>query len=242
MAYPERIIPDEDSPGIVAIHEKRYRFALPQCAGKDVLDAACGVGYGSALLATSAAHVMGVDLSPEAIDYARSRYGGPNVDFRVGDLLALDLPDASFDVVCSFETIEHLPDRDAYLRHVTRVLRDGGMYFVSTPRAERTNESPGNPYHCVEFDRHDFEALLRRYFDQVELYGQRRLETRRHRLLRRLDVVGLRKRVALLRKVGGLASGTAPTEDVSAEGIVIDCHDIDRATELVAVCRGPRRP
>ncbi len=242
MAYLERIVPDETPPGPVAIHEKRYRFALPYCRGKKVLDAACGVGYGSALIAGEATQVVGVDLGAEAIDYARSRYARPNVEFRVGDLLAPDLDDASFDVVCSFETLEHLPDRDSYLGHVARVLTADGVFLVSTPRAERTTERPVNPWHCVEYSRADFEVLLRRHFGEVELYGQRRLQTRRHRALQKLDFLGLRRRFAFLRPVGRVATGTEPMWDVGVESLVIDREGIDHATELVAVCRRPLRP
>jgi 2-polyprenyl-3-methyl-5-hydroxy-6-metoxy-1,4-benzoquinol methylase len=241
MAYPERIVPDETPPGPVAIHEKRYRFALPHCTGKRVLDGACGVGYGSAVLADAAAEVVGVDVSEDAIAYARSRYGRANVEFRVDDLLAPHLDDGSFDVVCSFETIEHLPDRDAYLGHVVRVLRDGGVFIVSTPRVDETTESPENPYHCVEYSRPDFAALLARYFGRVVLYGERRLQTRRHRALQRLDVLGLRRRVGLVRSLGRLTTGTEPTQSVSLEGLVIEPGDVDTADVIVAVCTEPRR-
>jgi O-antigen biosynthesis protein len=240
MAYPERIVPDETSPGPLAIHEKRYRFALPYSAGKRVLDAACGVGYGSALLADAAAEVVGIDLSEDAVAYARSRYAKPNVEFRVDDLQAPALDDRSFDVVCSFETLEHLPDRDAFLGHVARVLRDDGVLVLSTPRADETTESPANPHHFVEYSRRDFEALLARYFDRSEVFGQRRAQTRRHRALQRLDVLGLRKRLDFLRPASRLL-GTAPMAEVSLDDVLIDRTDVDRATELVAVCRGPRR-
>jgi SAM-dependent methyltransferase len=242
MSFPERLVPDETSVGIVAIHEKRYRFALPHCEGRTVLDAGCGVGYGSALLATVAARVVGMDVSAEAIDYARTRYPRPNVEFLVRDLLELDLPDAGFDVVCSFEAIEHLADRDAFLGHVARTLRDDGVFFVSTPRVDRTNERPDNPYHYVEYSPADFEELLRRHFDDVELFGQRRPETRRHLVLRRLDVLGLRRHVGVVRKASRITTGTAPMETVTPEGIVIDKQAIDKAAEIVAVCRSPRRP
>jgi 2-polyprenyl-3-methyl-5-hydroxy-6-metoxy-1,4-benzoquinol methylase len=240
MAYPERIVPDETSPGPLAIHEKRYWFALPYCTGRRVLDAACGVGYGSALLADAAASVVGIDLSEDAIGYARSRYARPNLEFRVDDLQAPNLEDRSFDVVCSFETLEHLPDRDAFLGHVARVLRDDGVVVLSTPRVDETTESPDNPHHFVEYGRRDFEALLSRYFDDVELFGQRRAQTRRHRALQRLDVFGLRKRLDFLRPASRLL-GTAPMAEVSLDDVMIERNDLDRATELVAVCRGPRR-
>jgi SAM-dependent methyltransferase len=237
MAYPERIVPDETGPGIVAIHLKRYDFAREDCRDREVLDAACGVGYGTARLAEVARLAIGVDLSEEAIEYARRRYSAPNVEYRVADLLALDLPDASFDVVCSFETIEHVPDRDAFLAEMRRVLRPGGTFVVSTPRTGRTELRPANPFHEVELAPADFEALLRTRFAEVELYGQRRLQTRRHRLLQRLDVLGLRRRLTFLRPASRLLSGTAPMADVGSEGIVIERGLLAGATEVVAVCR-----
>lgn len=242
MSAPERIVPDETERGIVALHAKRYEFALPLCAGKDVLDAGCGVGYGSAILASVARRVVGVDLSEEAIEHARGRYSNPNVEFVVDDLLELAQPDDAFDVVCAFESIEHLPAPDAHLAHVVRVLRPAGVYVVSTPRAERTTVTPENPYHSIEFSRADFESLLARYFEEVELYGQSRVQTRRHRLFQRVDVFGLRRRLRVLRPAGRFLLGTKATADVASSGIVISRDGIERASELVAVCRGPRRP
>lgn len=236
MSYPERIVPDETEPGIVAIHLKRYEFALPFCEGKEVLDAGCGVGYGTAFLTERARRVVGVDVSDEAIEYARGRYARPNAEFRRADLLELDLPDGSFDVVCSFETIEHLDDQAAFLAHAARVLRPDGVLLVSTPHVRETTTAPVNPHHRLELSRADFEALLRRFFPEVELYGQRRLQTRRHRLLQRLDMLGLRKRLPFLRRASRLL-GTAPTAELSLGDLVISQNGIERATELVAVCR-----
>jgi SAM-dependent methyltransferase len=240
VAYPERIVPEETPPGPLAVHEARYRFALPYCAGREVLDAACGVGYGSALLATEARRVVGVDLSAEAIEHARSRYGAGNLEFRMCDVVSLDLQDASFDAVCSFETIEHLPDPNAFLGHVARVLREDGVFIGSTPQVAQTNTSPDNPFHTVEYDRGDFEKLLGIHFQDVELLGQRRLETRRHRILRRFDVLGLRRKVPLLRQASRRATGTSATQDLTISEIAIDRNRISHADVLVCVCRRPR--
>jgi SAM-dependent methyltransferase len=238
MSYPERIVPEETSPGILALHLKRYQFALPWSEGAEVLDAGCGVGYGSAFLARRALRVVGVDRSTEALDYARAHYSGDRVEFVLADLLELPHPDASFDVVCAFETIEHLDDQAAFLGEAARVLRPDGTLLLSTPNATRTTREPENPFHRVEFAASDLERLLRERFESVELYGQRRLLTRRHRLMQRLDLLGLRKRVPLFR-LGSRLLGTAPTAEVGLEGIVID-QQLERAAELVAVCRRPR--
>lgn len=240
MSYPERIVPDETEPGIVALHVVRYRFALPHCVDREVLDAACGVGYGSTFLAEAARHVVGVDIDEGSIAYARGRYAAPNAEFVVGDVLDLPFSDDSFDVVCCFEAIEHISEQERLVVELARVLRPDGVLVASTPRVDRTDRSPANPFHAVELSQTDFEALLRTRFEEVELFGQRRLETTRHRLARRADVFGLRRRVPMLRRIAGATTGTAATDRVTVADVVIASDRLDEATELVAVACGPR--
>ena len=238
MTAPERILPHETEPGILAYHRKRYEFALPLCRAQEVLDAGCGAGYGTVLLGSTARRVVGVDRDEASIAYARDRYTRDNVSFQLGDLLALDFADDAFDVVCAFEVIEHLPDPERHLAEAARVLRPAGVYLVSTPRAVRTTRAPDNPHHEVEYSHDDFEQLLRSRFAEVELYGQARRQTARHRLMQRVDVLGLRRRLPFLRPASRLL-GTPAMADLASDDVVISPDAVGTGQELVAICRRP---
>lgn len=129
--------------GIRADHRGRYDFAAEWLVGQgktrvDILDAACGTGYGSRILANGVpgARVHGIDISADAIAWGRKHFaGGGAVDLVQGDCLSLPFDDGVFDVVVSFETLEHL-DAVAFLREVRRVLKPGGVLFGSTPNQD----------------------------------------------------------------------------------------------------------
>jgi len=156
-------------------HWHRYAWASTLVEGRRVLDAACGEGYGSHLLSASAKRVFGVDLSAEAIEHARARYGSEKLEFRQGDVTRLDLDDDSMDVVVSFETLEHLDAQDAMLTEFRRVLRPDGFLLISSPDKKTYSDETGyrNPYHAKELYRHQFEALLGRHFPAFRLFGQK---------------------------------------------------------------------
>lgn len=235
--YPERIIPSETESGPLAAHLVRYRFALRYTEGKEVLDAACGVGYGSAYLAENASRVLGVDVAQDAVDYATRNYGSETASFEVMDVEKLSFADASFDVVCSFETIEHLDDPESFVRECRRVLRPNGVFLVSTPKVAMTDRSPANPYHRVEFSQADFETLLCGSFSSVEIFGQTRRQSRLHRLLRRLDFLGLRRKLSprLRDGMAGITK-TTPWETSGINDFVIG-PELRGASELIALCR-----
>lgn len=160
-------------------HWHRYAFARPLAAGRRVLDAACGEGYGSALLAATARSVLGVDVADEAVAHARGRYGGvANLRFEQGDATALDhLPDGGFDLIVSFETLEHVQAQERMLDGFARLLADDGLLLVSTPDKRTYSDLTGeaNPYHVRELYRDEFEALLSARFPACRLYGQKLL-------------------------------------------------------------------
>lgn len=241
--FQERIIPDETEKGIIAVHMKRYVFAEEACRNKDVLDVACGTGYGAFHLSGSAKSVIGVDCSEKAISYASRRYQRPNVSFCIMDACSLSFPDESFDAICSFETIEHLADVETYLGEMARVLRPGGVYLVSTPCAARTTQKPENPFHYQEWSPADFEQLLGRYFQSVKLFGQKRRQTALHRILQKTDIFKLRKRFrfSLLTKSISSAVGTTPFVEMGLEDLEIVEDDFKGADYIIGLCSDPKK-
>ena len=160
-------------------HWHRYAFALPLARGKRVLDAACGEGYGSALLAGSATSVLGVDLAPTAIEHARTRYAAQaNLRFEAGDVTALDaLPAASFDLIVSLETLEHVHAQEAMIAGFERLLAPGGLLLLSSPDKRTYSDATGfrNEHHVRELYREQLLDLLQPHFPAVRLYGQKLL-------------------------------------------------------------------
>jgi ubiquinone/menaquinone biosynthesis C-methylase UbiE len=159
-------------------HWHRYVFARTLTRGKRVLDAACGEGYGSALLADVASSVVGVDISEDAISHARSRYGTrANLRFERGDCTALDVPGASFDVIVSFETLEHVAAQEALIAGFARALAPDGILIVSSPDKKTYSDDRGfsNEFHVRELYRDELMNLLSPQFPFVRLYGQKLL-------------------------------------------------------------------
>jgi len=240
----ERILPELEPQGIVSIHLKRYQFAANYCQGKKVLDAATGVGYGAAYLTEVAESVVGIDIDPAAIFYGQSKYNSDRLKLQVADVAKTSFANAQFDVICSFETIEHLSNIPAYLQEIVRLLKTTGVYLVSTPQVPKTSNNPKNPYHYVEFCRSDFEVLLKQYFGQIEIYGQRRRQSELHyRLIQIADLGCIRNYLAKLSKLRQSVNKVLQTttyEEMSLEDILITKEKIERATEIVAVCTHPK--
>jgi SAM-dependent methyltransferase len=170
----ERIIPGEVDIDLLNEHLARYAFAARLARGKRVLDTGCGAGYGSAELAHAAQAAVGIDVSADAITFARANYRLPNLTFEVASCTALPHRDASFDLVVGFEVIEHLENWREFLREVRRVLAPNGQFIVSTPNKLYYNESRGgqgaNPFHVHEFEFEEFRAELKSIFPFVSLY------------------------------------------------------------------------
>lgn len=159
-------------------HWHRYALVRSWARGRRVLDAACGEGYGSALLAGVAESVLGLDVDPAAVAHARGRYAGAdNLSFDQADATRLALPAASFDLVVSFETLEHVEAQDGLLDGLSHALSDDGLLVISSPDKATYGDAAGfrNEFHVRELYRDEFEQLLRARFPHVRVYAQRLL-------------------------------------------------------------------
>jgi ubiquinone/menaquinone biosynthesis C-methylase UbiE len=156
-------------------HVHRYLLAREYAKDKDVLDIACGEGFGSAILAKTARSVVGVDIAVEAVKHAAIRYRLDNVQFRQGSCAEIPLDNNSVDLVVSFETIEHLDEHKAMMAEFKRVLRPEGVLIISSPDKKEYSILPNyrNPFHVKELFKEEFEDLIRAYFKNLALLSQR---------------------------------------------------------------------
>jgi GT2 family glycosyltransferase/SAM-dependent methyltransferase/glycosyltransferase involved in cell wall biosynthesis len=170
----ERFVPTEQG-RIRLEHYHRYAIVLDVVKEKDVLDVACGEGYGSSFIADVARSVIGVDISDEAVQHASYAYKKLNLTFSQGSATNLNFPDASFDVVVSFETIEHLSEQAQMLAEIRRVLRPDGLLIISSPNRSVYSEESGehNEFHVKELDFNELDELLKVQFPTIQYFGQR---------------------------------------------------------------------
>jgi SAM-dependent methyltransferase len=168
---PERFVPDIMRGELIdAEHRGRYWWVGVLVNGRRVLDAGCGTGYGSKILAESgAAEVVGVDIEESVVEAVRGHQSA-GVRFEVGDVRELPFEDASFDLVVSFEVIEHVAEHDVVLDEFARVLRPGGIVAVSSPN--RSTYPAGNPHHVRELLPDELQQSLGEHFQHVRLFRQ----------------------------------------------------------------------
>jgi 2-polyprenyl-3-methyl-5-hydroxy-6-metoxy-1,4-benzoquinol methylase len=235
----------------IARHRAAYEVARRHAERGRVLDLGCGSGYGTELLAGGRAHVVGIDRVPP--DRPSRRCGG---SFLLGDLRAVPLAPGSFDLVVSFQVIEHLDDPAFYVDALAELLCPQGLALVTTPNA-RTSDGV-NPYHLHEYTADELAACLGKRFGEVEMRGihptepvRRALEERSRRIRRivKLDPLGLRDRLPrrlvewlfarfalLVRRPGRRPAGGEA--EVTWRDFPVGPAD-DSCLDLLALCRRP---
>lgn len=239
-----------------ARHLAAYLYASRLAGGREVLDAGCGEGFGTEMLARTATRVLGIDYSAGAIASARAAYGGrPNLELRQLDVHDLPKLGRRFDLVTNFQVVEHLPDPARFLAAIRAVLAPDGVLVLTTPN--RLTSVSENPYHLHEYTAEELAALLRPIFGRVDLYSMmgnekvqafERARARQVQRILRLDPLGLRHRLpaGLVRFAFGrlsvLVRRRVAGADAATQAIVPDDFTVVEvfrpdALDLVALCR-----
>lgn len=147
-------------------HLKVYKFLAQFVHGKDVLEVGCGTGYGTRFLADHARRVVAIDYSKEALRYAIRHYSHPNITYLQKDADVLDIM-GQYDLIFSTEVFEHLHNPRHHLERVRLLLAPDGLCFIATPNPELTNYA--NEFHTKEWAFGELRAVMREYFDAVEI-------------------------------------------------------------------------
>lgn len=153
-------------------HIDRYRFACEYTEDKICLDCASGTGYGADILYKfgRAKKVFGLEIDKDAYEYAKISYSSENVEFINGSILDIPFPDNSFDIFTSFETLEHVKDEKAQFCEVKRVLKNGGLYILSTPNDWKSDII--NPHHVRNYTYESLKKTLSEDFILMDIYNQ----------------------------------------------------------------------
>jgi len=216
----ERMIPEfNQGQEIYLEHMTRYMFAAKFVEGKNVLDIACGSGYGSEyLLKSGAKKVIGVDISKETINYCKEKYADGGIEFLVGGVEKIPVEDNSIDVMVSFETIEHVDEKTQinFLQEVKRVLKTDGIFIVSTPNS--LVYPKGNSFHIKELDPKEFDELLKKNFKNVGMFFQDDVEC---------SYVYSQKNLEKLDDSFGISKKTSTIKAMESIYLIAVCKDAD---------------
>ena len=235
---------------MVSIHRAFYEFAAAQVAGRSVLDAGCGAGFGTEILSRQCPKAVGLDTKPILLRYANENYQRQGLEYVRMDAIKLGFADRAFEAVIADELLEHLPDHVPFLDEAARVLQPGGVFVCATVNGAHSFgslEDPLNRNHFREFDVSSFRAELGKWFDNVELYGQRignqYQRYMKHPLARAIEwflmTLKVKHRIpaAFRARIRGQITGVAATE-AAGEDFAVVRENPETSLYIVAVCRG----
>lgn len=231
-----RLIPEETNLKFYMEHLKPYEFIKKNAKGKSILEIGFGDGYGSAYLAKVASKVVSIDYEEAVVLTAKNKYIASNLSFIYMDATKLQFEDASFDIVCSFQVIEHIPEEKLlqYLSEINRVLKDDGEFYLSTLNLEHVMKSPltyeKQPAHCKEFKLNELSDLLYKVFPHLEIYGL--APTLKHRFYLKLKRIG---------SFNFLPEKINPVKrfynKVTTADFKITSNNLRKASDFVCICR-----
>jgi 2-polyprenyl-3-methyl-5-hydroxy-6-metoxy-1,4-benzoquinol methylase len=220
-----------------------YDWIARKVEAKRVVDMACGEGYGTAVLAGTATHVIGVDANPEAYEHANAKYSNDKIEI-VRDLIETYRPADPVDAVTFLQTIEHVQDPAGVLRHFASLLTTGGKAYVSTPNlltlAPEGAEKSENPWHVKEYRPDEFRALCHEVFADVTIYGvfhARKL--RLHEIALRAGWDRVHKGLHISKLFYDRFTPAISEDDFVLRRGESDAS-LEKALDFVAVCSGPR--
>ncbi len=229
----------------LAEHMNRYELAKKYLKNNFiVLDAACGTGYGSEILAKQCSKVIGFEFSNHALQWAEENKAGKNLEYVQGDLnKILPFKDEEFDAIVSFETLEHIENQENMLSEFKRILKKDGILILSSPDREIITGKAHtiNHFHINELSKKEFIEKIQHYFHVEELYGQTRYiplswKKKAIKRLAKLDIFKLRRKV--VRALGvknAVHKALAPFVDSEIHSVALE--DPNSFFVLIAVCR-----
>jgi len=203
---------------VTLAHIQRYEWCSTFIKGI-VLDAGCGSGYGTFFLAKNSniKAIVGVDISSQAINFARKYFKANNLHFWQMDVRKLKFKDNYFDAIISFDVLEHLSetDQEKFIHELRRVLKPEGTLIIGCPNAKVSMKN--NPFHLKELTMSEFQYLLHQYFNDVKVFGQ--------------DLMKHGKRAK--------EKWFTFINDISYNNLIIVEDDCDTCFGLLAICKKP---
>lgn len=206
----------ENSKDFILSHVQRYKWASPYVKNLKCLDVGCGCGYGTHYLSrNNPSKIVGIDISPNAIKFAKKYYKENNLEFFAMSALDLKFENDHFNTVICFEMLEHVREEEQYklLTEISKVIKGDGVLCISSPNAKI--HRGGYPFHYKELTVDEFREFLHKFFIEVEIFGQ--------------DLIIDKKRQG--------DNWRKYQTNLSAENFVIVKDDIESCYGLLAICK-----
>lgn len=234
------IVPENVPPKFYIQHLYPYSLVKKVASNKIILDIGFGDGYGPFYLAEVADRVIGIDCEEDNVKIAQAKYKANNLSFKFSNATNMDFQNNFFDIVCSFQVIEHINEGllSGYLKEASRVLKPTGLFFVSTLNKE-VSMKPGqpyqkNPYHVKEFNIIELKNLLLSVFTEVEIYGLNL--TKKHRFFQRLKKIGFFN--AFPKYINPVSHFY---QNISIRDFYLDQDRLGRSLDFICICHKSKK-